>query len=84
MSSILARSLRSNGKRRPGQARWARLLNGVVCACALLLLAPALRADEEIVRVLRERDGTKVARRTVTKYRQALDIPSSTMRRSYG
>ncbi|MHC4381161.1 MAG: RNA polymerase factor sigma-54, partial [Planctomycetota bacterium] len=41
-------------------------------------------SDEEIVRVLKERDGTKVARRTVTKYRQALDIPSSTMRRSYG
>lgn len=40
-------------------------------------------SDEEIVRVLRERDGTKVARRTVTKYRQAMDIPSSTMRRSF-
>ena len=40
-------------------------------------------SDEEIVRVLRDRDGTKVARRTVTKYRQALEIPSSTMRRSY-
>ncbi len=40
-------------------------------------------SDEEIVKVLRERDGTKVARRTVTKYRQALDIPSSTMRRAY-
>jgi len=41
-------------------------------------------SDEEIVGILRERDGTKVARRTVTKYRQALQIPSSTMRRSYG
>ncbi len=40
-------------------------------------------SDEEIVRILRERDGTRVARRTVTKYRQAMDIPSSTMRRSY-
>lgn len=40
-------------------------------------------SDEEIVRVLRERDGTKVARRTVTKYRQAMEIPSSTMRRSF-
>ena len=40
-------------------------------------------SDEEIVRILRDRDGTKVARRTVTKYRQALDIPSSTMRREY-
>ncbi|MFK5955537.1 MAG: RNA polymerase factor sigma-54 [Planctomycetota bacterium] len=41
-------------------------------------------SDEEIVGILRERDGTKVARRTVTKYRQAMEIPSSTMRRSYG
>ncbi|MCP4093653.1 MAG: RNA polymerase factor sigma-54 [Planctomycetes bacterium] len=40
-------------------------------------------SDEEIVRVLRDRDGTKVARRTVTKYRQAMEIPSSTMRRAY-
>jgi len=40
-------------------------------------------SDEEIVRVLRDRDGTSVARRTVTKYRQALEIPSSTMRRAY-
>lgn len=40
-------------------------------------------SDEEIVRILQERDGTKVARRTVTKYRQAMDIPASTMRRAY-
>jgi len=40
-------------------------------------------SDEEVVTILRERDGTRVARRTVTKYRQALGIPSSTMRRSY-
>lgn len=40
-------------------------------------------SDEEIVRVLRERDGTKVARRTVTKYRMAMDIPSSTIRREH-
>ena len=40
-------------------------------------------SDEEIVRILRDRDGTKVARRTVTKYRMAMDIPSSTMRREH-
>jgi|FLOH01.1.fsa_nt_gi RNA polymerase sigma-54 factor len=40
-------------------------------------------SDEEIVKILRQRDGTKVARRTVTKYRQALEIPSSTMRRAH-
>jgi len=41
-------------------------------------------SDEEVVRILKQRNGVKVARRTVTKYRKALDIPSSTMRRSYG
>jgi RNA polymerase sigma-54 factor len=41
-------------------------------------------SDEEIVRILKDRNGVKVARRTVTKYRKAMDIPSSTMRRSYG
>lgn len=40
-------------------------------------------SDEEIARILRERDGIKVARRTVTKYRKAMEIPSSTMRKSY-
>ena len=40
-------------------------------------------SDEEVVRILRERDGVKVARRTVTKYRLAMGIPSSSMRRSY-
>lgn len=40
-------------------------------------------SDEEIVRILRDRDGTRVARRTVTKYRIALGIPSSPLRRSY-
>jgi len=40
-------------------------------------------SDQEIVRILRERDGVKVARRTVTKYRVALDIPASTIRRNY-
>jgi RNA polymerase sigma-54 factor len=40
-------------------------------------------SDEEIGRVLRERDGIKVARRTITKYRKAMAIPSSTMRKSF-
>ncbi len=40
-------------------------------------------SDEEIVRILRERDGVRVARRTVTKYRQALGIPSSSLRKSF-
>lgn len=40
-------------------------------------------SDEEIVRVLRERDGVRVARRTVTKYRIGLGIPPSHLRRSY-
>ncbi len=40
-------------------------------------------SDEEIVRILKERDGVKVARRTVTKYRKMLNIPASTLRRSY-
>ena len=40
-------------------------------------------SDEEIVRILRDRDGTRVARRTVTKYRIALNIPSSPLRRTH-
>ncbi len=40
-------------------------------------------SDEEIVRILKERDGVKVARRTVTKYRKMMNIPASTLRRSY-
>ncbi|RMH05401.1 MAG: RNA polymerase sigma-54 factor [Planctomycetota bacterium] len=41
-------------------------------------------SDEEIVRILRQRNGVKVARRTVTKYRKALGIPSSNLRRVHG
>ncbi|HJM40438.1 MAG TPA: RNA polymerase factor sigma-54 [Planctomycetota bacterium] len=41
-------------------------------------------SDEEIIKILKNRDGIKVARRTVTKYRKSLDIPSSTMRRNFG
>ena len=40
-------------------------------------------SDEEIARVLRDRDGLDIARRTVTKYRTQLDIPSSRQRRQY-
>ena len=40
-------------------------------------------SDEEIVRILRDRDGTRVARRTVTKYRIELRIPSSPLRRAH-
>ncbi len=40
-------------------------------------------SDEEIVRILRDRDGTRVARRTVTKYRIELGIPSSPLRRTH-
>jgi RNA polymerase sigma-54 factor len=39
-------------------------------------------SDEEIVEEM-ERQGLKVARRTVTKYRQALNIPSSRQRKQF-
>lgn len=39
-------------------------------------------SDQKIVDILKK-EGLKIARRTVTKYREALDIPSSTMRKSY-
>jgi len=39
-------------------------------------------SDEEVVDEM-ERQGLKVARRTVTKYRQALNIPSSRQRRQF-
>ena len=40
-------------------------------------------SDEEIVKILQKRDGVEVARRTIAKYRKALDIPPSTHRRAY-
>jgi RNA polymerase sigma-54 factor len=40
-------------------------------------------SDEEILRILRERDGTIVARRTITKYRKLLNIPASSIRRQH-
>ncbi len=40
-------------------------------------------SDDQLAAKLEERDGISIARRTVTKYRKALDIPSSSQRRSY-
>jgi len=40
-------------------------------------------SDEELAKRLFERDGTKIARRTVTKYRKMQDIPSSSQRKAY-
>ena len=40
-------------------------------------------SDEGIAKALEDSDGIKIARRTVTKYRKALDIASSTQRRQY-
>ncbi len=40
-------------------------------------------SDEEMARRLKQRHGITIARRTVTKYRKALGIPSSTQRRVY-
>lgn len=40
-------------------------------------------SDDAIARALEDEDGIKIARRTVTKYRKALEIPSSTQRKKY-
>ena len=40
-------------------------------------------SDDQIAAILDKTDGIKIARRTVTKYRKALDIASSTQRRVY-
>lgn len=40
-------------------------------------------SDDAIARALEHEDGIKIARRTVTKYRKALEIPSSTQRKKY-
>ncbi|MCB9881949.1 MAG: RNA polymerase factor sigma-54 [Planctomycetes bacterium] len=40
-------------------------------------------SDEEIAKELSDRDGVHIARRTVTKYRKALQIPSSNLRREF-
>ena len=40
-------------------------------------------SDEGIAKALEDSEGIKIARRTVTKYRKALEIASSTQRRQY-
>ncbi|MDF1800522.1 MAG: RNA polymerase factor sigma-54 [Planctomycetota bacterium] len=40
-------------------------------------------SDDHLAALLEEQEGVKIARRTVTKYRRALDIPSSTRRREF-
>ncbi len=40
-------------------------------------------SDDQIAASLEERDGIRIARRTVTKYRKALGLPSSSQRRAY-
>jgi RNA polymerase sigma-54 factor len=40
-------------------------------------------SDDQIASLLEERDSIKIARRTVTKYRKALSIPSSGQRRQF-
>lgn len=40
-------------------------------------------SDDQLAALLADAEGVKIARRTVTKYRRALDIQSSTRRREY-
>jgi RNA polymerase sigma-54 factor len=40
-------------------------------------------SDDHLAELLAERDGIKIARRTVTKYRKALELPSSSQRRRF-
>jgi len=40
-------------------------------------------SDERLADMLHEKDGLSIARRTVTKYRKAMQIPSSSQRREY-
>lgn len=40
-------------------------------------------SDDEIADLLEEKDHVRIARRTVTKYRKALNIPASTERRKF-
>jgi RNA polymerase sigma-54 factor len=40
-------------------------------------------SDDQLAALLEERHGVKIARRTVTKYRKALDIPSSSQRKRF-
>jgi RNA polymerase sigma-54 factor len=40
-------------------------------------------SDDDLAKLLEEKDNVKIARRTVTKYRKALSIPSSNQRRKF-
>jgi RNA polymerase sigma-54 factor len=40
-------------------------------------------SDEELAALLEAKDHVKIARRTVTKYRKALSIPSSSQRKQF-
>jgi len=40
-------------------------------------------SDDELAKMLEEKDSVRIARRTVTKYRKALAIPSSNQRRKF-
>ncbi len=40
-------------------------------------------SDDELANLLEEKDHVRIARRTVTKYRKALSIPSSNQRRKF-
>jgi RNA polymerase sigma-54 factor len=40
-------------------------------------------SDDKLAELLKERDGISIARRTITKYRKALEIPSSNQRRVF-
>ena len=59
-----------------------------ICEMALgmeedLVLLQCTSGDEAIAKALEAEDGIKIARRTVTKYRKALELPSSTQRKQY-
>jgi len=41
-------------------------------------------SDQKIANLLKEKEGINIARRTVSKYREALNIPSTTKRKQYG
>ena len=40
-------------------------------------------SDDRLAQMLQERDGISIARRTITKYRKAMQIPSSSQRRQF-
>jgi RNA polymerase sigma-54 factor len=40
-------------------------------------------SDDQLADMLEQRDKVRIARRTVTKYRKALSIPSSSQRRVF-